>query len=919
MPARTSRRRPVALRVLAMTTVLTLATGLLTAPSASAAGTVTVSVLSDGVAPFDTQDTGATNGVVRTADVLTYGWSYSGAAAASTITFVQTLAVTPNDAALRFDQANTAQCSGTGGGQISADGRTLTCAIAVDGSGVGTVPITVTVPRTVANGAVVTSSLQYTAPGQPTPTQVGTTSTTVVGTPQLNVKANQYGGPVSASVNGVSGNGYLYSLVVTQPSNAKGLETVTAPLTFTADLDAISPNAALVANSCAPQRSGYNLPYGRVGIVSAATATNSVTNSGTVSCTQSGRTVTVTVTGADLAGTTTPTRSATGIVLPTTFQYLVSGTMTVFVPSTDLPVSRPTTLQYRGFDPSSISGQSNFGSGYEPGGEPTAATCAYVSDNVNRANDNCWSATYLPRQVGWAAALIAAEGSSSPAADASALTAGDGVVSPGELFWARVSVTHIAGTPLSGFAACQKWDPADERIVTVGRAIRGSTTMPASEYTVEYATLPMSTDALRRSTRCDTGTWYSSVDAAGGAGSVNAVRFTPTWTQDSGTTYFNTQFAATNKAPGNVLGIWGGARYGPTDAWLASTYDRVTNGGGGVGGRLTMSDGRLRVTQTNNLPVGAQFVEAGGVVTFSLTPVVTRATSATNAVGGVTVVHTLPSCMTYVPGSASTPVEFIAGNNGADGIPCTGDAGESGAVLTVKLGAVVPNSTLPTTTFRARALRIALDQVTADTTNTSVITSDAAVPVDLTRRTSVNKIRLRNQTQFALSESTPTPQVPADSEIKLLLAYSNVTGLPVSNLTVIAELPFSGDTNGSQFTGTAQYAGVDKAANVAVQCTADAHGTISADPAATTNTWSSTCDAATTGLRLTISDLANDSVAGTTIRMAPAATPPATATCTPRPAAICPTGAPLRSPSRSPNSPRSPWSPRPCRARPGSM
>ncbi|MFG1868744.1 SdrD B-like domain-containing protein [Micromonospora arborensis] len=835
-------------------------------PAEAAVNQVGLTVISDGAAPFDSLDSGPNNGRVRTRDVLTYGWSYSSdGAGAGAVTFVQTLTAPPQ---VRFDPSNLAQCSGPGGGSISVDGQTLTCAVAVDATGAGTVPISVSLSGSVPNGTTVGASL--TANGGAL--NGGTQSTTVVALPQLNLQANLYGTPTPASVGGAAGSGYAFSFVVTVPASAKGTELVTGPLTFTADLSPISANAVLVTGSCAPvSNGGYAIPYGRIGIVPNATATNSVVDSGAVACTQTGRTVSITITGADLTGRTSPSVSAQGSILSDTLIYLVSGTFTVFVPSGDNTSTIQSTIQYRGFDPTSVTGQSNFGTGYEPGGEPGAATCTYVATNTTRANDNCFSTTFGPRSAGYNGFFWTTDTPGGvPAGNATNGSAGDGIASPGQTYYDRLQIYSTSGPALVGAAICDKWNPAETRIVGVGRVYRNNTVVAPTEYIVEYGVLNLPDDNARRTTSCATGNWYSSIEAAGGAAVVNAVRFTVTWTIGNGEVdYFHPQFQVQPNPTGTIVANFDSGRLGGAEAWGPSFYNRVTNNPSYTGNRLTLTDGVLRVTKTNGLPANQQFVAAGSTVTYTLTPTVTRATSATSPVGGVTITDTLPTCMGYVAGSAryvsgSAPltVELTAAQSGVDGIPCTGDSGETGPRLLLKLGAITPGTAIPAITFQAVALRIALDNTPA--TNVAVISSDAAVAIDLARRTSSNTIAVRNQTQFALSESTSTPQVIAGDPINFTLAYRNVSGLTVPSLVLLTELPYNGDGR-SAFTGTLAYTSSDVPAGVQVQCTNRAHGTITPDPA----DYSSACGPATTALRIVVSNLANAAIASVRITLTP--------------------------------------------------
>ncbi|MGF7238835.1 MAG: SdrD B-like domain-containing protein [Frankia sp.] len=877
-----NRRSAVRLSALLLTAVVAAGMAIGAAgPASAAVNSITLTVVSDGSAPFDSLDPSATNGLVRTNDVLTYGWSYSSDhAAASTVTFVQTL-TGPNS--VRFDPSNVAQCNG-GGGTISPDGHTLSCSVQVDASGSGLVPITVAIPSTVANGTAITSSLTANSGAL----DGGSRGVTVVAAPRLNLKANLFGAPTAASPGGVSGLGFTYGIVVTQPSGAKGTELVTAPLTFTVDLSAISPNASLIPGSCTPMNRGdYGLPFGRIGITPAATATNSVVDSGAITCTQSARTVTVTVTGADLSASSLPTVGANGGTLTTTESYLVSGTFVVFVPDTDVTAAGGTiksTVQYRGFDPTSISGQSNYGSGYEPGGDPGTAACTYADVNTTRANDNCYSTTYGGRSASYDGAffnndvlynrydshgvLIAKAGVA--AGDATNTDAGNGVVSPGEAYWSRLQIGSNTGPTLTGAAVCDKWDPAVGRTTGAGTVYHnGAIATPGTDYTVQYAALPMTSDTDRRTTPCSVGTWYDTIAAAGGPATVNAVRFQPKWTIVNGEyDFFYVGYVAQNNPVGTILAAFDSGRLGATESWGPSYYVKETNSPTYTGDRLTLSDGRLRVAQSNNLGVG-QFAAAGATYTYTLAPTVTDAAPTYNAVGGVVLIDTLPPCVQYVAGSASVPVQVTPGSAGADGIPCTGDTAETGATLRLLLGSVMPNTAIPPVTVQVIALRIAPDSTTSP--NKVVISSDAAVPIDLAKRTTTANIVIRNQTQFAVSETTTTPQIQVGDTINYLIAYRNVTGSPIPTVKLVSELPYTGDANSSTFGGTAPFAGLSRQpAGATVECTSDPHGTISPDPASTVNTWTTTCDATTTALRITLTNVANTSTDALGITLAPA-------------------------------------------------
>jgi hypothetical protein len=164
---------------------------------------------------------------------------------------------------------------------------------------------------------------------------------------------------------------------------------------------------------------------------------------------------------------------------------------------------------------------------HESGGDPSAATCTFVEQNATRANDNCFSTRFGPRSAGYNGYFWTTDTPGGiPAGGATTGSSGDGVASPGQTYWDRLTIYSTSGPALTGAAICDKWNPSETRIVGPGRVYRNNVVTPASTYTVEYAVLAMPDDNALRTTSCGTGTWYSSVEAAGGNSVVNAVRFT---------------------------------------------------------------------------------------------------------------------------------------------------------------------------------------------------------------------------------------------------------------------------------------------------------------------------------------------------------------------------------------------------------
>jgi len=834
-------------------------------PAAAALQAVQLVVTSDGTGPFDSLDSGANNGVVRTHDTIAYAWNYNNGAAAATPTFTQTLNAA---AGVKFNASNTTFCNGPAGGSISADGHTLTCQLALEANVSASIPISVTVDGTVPNGSVVDTTLAVRDGG--TTISAGTARTTVAAQLRLELRKNLAGGFQYPSTRaGVRGMRIIYTWAVAAPSSLKGAELAAGALAWTDDLTNVAPNAVL--NGCGGVlQSGVGLPY------STRSGTNnpagSVTDSGTATCTQPGGPggkILVSVTGADLTGDRVPTENAGGGVLPINASFLATGIIDIFVPATDINAAGgtlSTTNQFRDFDPVSISGQSNFGAGFEPGSDPTTAACTFVGDNKNRSNDNCFSANLVVGSPGTAKYLVTADDNSWVAAGgASDLLAANGVVAPNGTYWARIATYNASLNDINGVASCDVWDPATEQIVGVGRLYKNAA-LVTTGFTVEYASIPQTSDNGRRSLDCNTGTWYPSVTAAGGPGQVNAARLVyPGTVETNGSLNVHFQFKAMPNTNGTIIGDWASARYSNSGSFTnKSTYSKEV-AQGVLGDRLTLADAVLRLTK-NTVPANATSVLAGNTVKYSIQPSVTNSAPAGNVVQGVKVVDTLSSCLQYVPGTSSVSATSVApGSNGADGLPCTGDSGETGQTLTFALGDITANSTIPAITYDTSTLATTISGTHAP--NTAVISSNGTTSIDLRQRTTSYDLVILNQQLVRIAKSTDTPTVQIRDPHRYGLSWSNQTSSAIAQLQMIDVFPFNGDSRGTSYSGTTSFTGAGNIpGNAVVECTTAAPATINTDPASNTNTWSTgACGAAATAARITVTNLAVGAVGGLTL------------------------------------------------------
>jgi uncharacterized repeat protein (TIGR01451 family) len=306
-------------------------------------------------------DSSGTNHIVRTNDIISYDFQYNvNSAPGLNITLTSTLGTYLGQPVANW----TGVPAGCGAGSaISNAGQTLTCVIGAVAQGtaqdiVATAKVIVSAP----NGATITPSVTIDDPGNVgtipvTNTgywlnqsqQAPTTYDTITSVAKYNaMKQSTSAKPVIEPYTyfgegGVQGYYIDFPVLVREGDGSAvgqfGIAPAPSPITIT---DTLTPglNAILpAANACGINGAGITLqnePYGAIGVVGAATAVNSVINSGTITCTQSGGAgtpVTITITGADTSGASFPVNKA-GSAGIDNLTYVVAGYMRLWVPDT---------------------------------------------------------------------------------------------------------------------------------------------------------------------------------------------------------------------------------------------------------------------------------------------------------------------------------------------------------------------------------------------------------------------------------------------------------------------------------------------------------------------------------------------------------------------------------------------------------
>ena len=242
-----------------------------------------------------------------------------------------------------------------------------------------------------------------------------------------------------------------------------------ATVTFTDDLSMISPNAKLVtwdtngaftptSNACDADSNYTNSdePYNVINATNPERSIQVAPGVMNVTCTQTGSSVAVTVTGIDSTLTKAPIRNRIGSLLPVNRNIAAVGVIRIFVPlqdAIDAGGTLATTNCVTAFDPNGISGGSNFGTNTES----EADNC---QDNTLNVSAGSWDKNY---RKGWSdrAGEIPKWGGggwSLPPTDAAIVEGGDGTVTPGGVWGTYTVHTNSGGSPFTNVTLCDVID-----------------------------------------------------------------------------------------------------------------------------------------------------------------------------------------------------------------------------------------------------------------------------------------------------------------------------------------------------------------------------------------------------------------------------------------------------------------------------
>ncbi|MDT4893860.1 MAG: hypothetical protein QOE97_2895, partial [Pseudonocardiales bacterium] len=796
-------------------------------------------------------DNSAHDGVVCTNDDVGYNWTYSiPANTAVTATFVQTL-----PANTRWNASDVQQCQGgssfsyTGTGSISADGLTLTCTITWPSSAnsvAGSIPVSAHVLATFPNGAPLHTVLSVDG------TPFSPADVTVRSQSQVDLRK-------TALIISSGGNNYYDILVgiaginTLNTDNPKGIAALTSPITLT---DVLQPAGVTGSPATTALQSCYTHPYTSDPQVAPGAA-------GSWTCSQPGgpgTPIQITITGADTSGEGSPAIAGGTTVL--------AGAILVRIPKSAFTTAVQFYDQLTGFDPTDVNGQSNYGTGFEPGGAP-GDTCLNPAKNNNCAV-TAISLTYhsvLQKAISFRVPPVLPE-----------VSPGVPYVTPNQRFysWLRVSTSQ----PVTDLVVCDIIDPSKQQVDLSAPSYK----FPfypsgdlATNVTVQYTNRPFASDAERSAANCGTandtttdGPWFSDLTAAGGAANVTGIRLIlPSYdpgAQGQFIPYFPMRNVETT--PGAHVFDW--ASFADPAGILRTS------------GQYVVSDSILSLTKRAVASNGSTTTAApaGSSLGYELTPTFISSLPDPQT---LTIVDDLPNCElspTVDAGSPWTLTVTRAADYGPDGIPCTGDDGAGMQVRFDTTAPVNPNSP-PLLRYHVQIASNALNNTPQ--TNTAVISSpgngqpasqrDASTTVNLLGASEIKMIKTADN-------ATAQPGDPVDYR----LVWSNTSNTSVGTTRWIDVLPYNGDARGTVISGSLALSAVEilgtPTADVTLEYTAAAPASVNPDPSVAGSTvWctaaqfgSSGCPAdlaAATALRVTVGNLSSGRVGGVHLTLTP--------------------------------------------------
>ena len=792
-----------------------------TSAPATAASTATVDLdierRADGSGPFTPAegpgaDAGASNGIVRTFDAITYRVTVSANGGSVTN---ERFTVTAPDGTTWAGMPNTCEVDGS-----AIVGPELTCNVGTVGEGqVLATPVVLTIDSRAGGGTVaITGTVTGDGVAEPAG-PVTSVATTVSAAPRFDLAksvANSTFHPGVVGPDGTEGTVLQYPVTVAwEPvvpgQGLLGYERSSGTFTFQDDVSRMFgdlPSPAVLFGHDGRAACGLNdgrtfpvLPGGSGG------RSTTVLHSGRFECTQSapGQPVEVTITGTDTDITPSrgiPSQSATGQPIQGGVKpYVISGYISIWVPALDAGQSLIATNTFTPLQTTGISGSSNFPGSTEP----------LANNSVDRN-----LSFFVPGGGFKHLGQTRADGSTAVGSAKS----GDPYVTPGTRLRSQVNLANRGVSDYVGAITCDVYDNRFQQLTTLFG--EHATTNGWNEgVRIEYAAFSFSDPTVGRDATCDDsdGPWYDSPDdVPGGVDAIGKIRAVGTVAGGRAGNLFS--YFEVQAAPNDTRVHDFGSFFDGTSAWVHDTAP-AANGVGPLADSVIVTQVRARVvkkvvdpgTTAETTPDKTAFVVAGTSMDYALYPTLTNATE-----GGrpqaLTVTDVLPEHTTYQRGSSSLEPTSVE---------TTTIDGELHETIVWTLEDVVPNRPIAPLTYR---LDVSGTAPPGSVNNTAHVAADDDLsPEGL--RTALRGVRVESSSGIGVQKTAEEPTVVVGDDLVWTLEYRNTDSVPIAAVDLIDVLPTVGASGGQ--VDLAAPVEVDPDAGERVRYTTAAPGGISLD------------------------------------------------------------------------------------------
>lgn len=428
---------------------------------------------------------------------------------------------------------------------------------------------------------------------------------------------------------------------------------------------------------------------------------------------------------------------------------------------------------------------------------------------------------------------------------------GDGLVEPEQTFASYTFYRNRSFFTDSYIDLCSVFDDRYYEVVkyNANDAARchGVCGTQNTDYVIEYgtgyvdssfrdaATVPAT--AIPNECRAADSNWHNSYDAAAAAGPITKIRMRRLTVGQAGDTFaFSTNLKALDAASipsvpnGTLYKSWGTYRseIGSTD-YRSCDYTSGTSASAhtrdSCGDRLILSRSTARIEKTTLPSDTANFIPAGGDVTFRLSP-------SFDSLGGsitdnVFIVDTIPAGAEYVLGSAT--------QGGVAFEPVITGNVVSGQTLTWDLGPTTVNIPIDPIDFRM----MTSSQTPAGTMITNTARIDAVTDISSAAlRSDTRSVTVSSPAGLVMGKTVSVGDVPTDNPIEFTVNYFNGTNSNFNVVDIIDILPYNGDGRipATSFSGTVALGLLTtQSTNAQFYASSDSVSSLSSDPQHSSN------------------------------------------------------------------------------------